>query len=170
MSIAETTEGGAGLVPGVPAADIAKTKSVLERVKERRREQSDEDVLTLDIPSWDGALKANYKVIARSELEKILKRLAKGAKDADATAGDIDFLIKACVGVIAYDEETGESEEVAAGYGLQLAEVLDHQAETAREVVLHLMKYNGIAIGAHAQRVALWMQDTSRSVNPSDPQ
>lgn len=162
MSITEHEGAGgpAGLVPGESAASIAAGKSLLDRVKERRAQQAEDDALTLDIPSWGGDLKARYKVIPRSELEEVLKRAQK--KSADNVLADADFLIKACIGIVAVDPETGEEEEVASGYNMPFAQTLGAEASTARELVVYLCKGNGIALGAHAQRVALWMQDPSK--------
>jgi hypothetical protein len=156
-------------------------KSLLDRVKARRDER--DSFLTIDIPSWDGELKARYQVLHRSDIEKMVKRIrARQNKNGnDATSGsdaDLDFLIKACVGIVAHDNETDEEEVIADGYVLSLAAMLEPHDEfdnpiditNERQLVAYLMGKgdSSIALASHSMKVARWMQDTTAPVE--DPQ
>lgn len=160
---------------GTPAAEVAVgANSILERIQRRRDEVS--DTIKIDIPSWGGDLQAEYKVVHRIELEKMVKRIQKATSSAkgqqiDLSKGDADFLVKACVGVYAYDSETDEEVRVADGYELGLSKRLGDPpgTETIHGLVMYLFKFNGIAVASHAIKVARWMQDTSR-VPVDDPQ
>lgn len=171
------------LEPGQLGAEIAgDTKSILTRIKERRDARDDE--LTLDIPSWGGDLRAKYKVLDRSEIDKMVKRIRArqtGNGGSTGTDADADFLIKACVGVIAYDVDTDTEEQISDGYTLALRDLLepkyprghpqegqDYPCPTERHLVVYLLGLNNIAMASHAAKVARWMQDTSRPVE--DPQ
>lgn len=165
-------EEGAGLdvEPGAVAADQAAGKSILDTISARRDERLRDEVLTLDIPSWDGELRAKYRVVDRVELEAMIRKLRKRSRASEgnganqAEAADADFLIKACVGVVAVDGDTDQTVQVSDGFNVPLAEMLGLPTERARELVVYLFKGNGIAMAAHAMKVARWMQDTSKPV------
>jgi len=161
-----------GVEPGVSAAEeAAGALSVLDRVKARREERIADETLTLDIPTWGGELRAKYKVVPRPDLEKMVRKIRarQSGNGQGGNEADLDFLIQACVGVVAYDTESGEQEEVTNGYNKQLSDLLGVEAPAARDVLLYLFKGNGIAIAAHAMKVARWMQDTSKDPE-QDPQ
>ena len=169
-----------GIEPGTTAPETAAdSHSVLDKIKQRRDER--EDILTIDIPSWDGDLKAKYQVLDRSEVEKMIRRVRarsnNGNSSAAGTDADCDFLIKACVGVVAYDADTDTETPVADGYTMTFARLLEPvwpkgyaqegepiKMNNERELVVYLFKWNNIALAAHGQRVARWMQDTSKPV------
>lgn len=162
-----------GVEPGTTAVEeAADSRSLLDRLKARRDER--DDVLTLDVPSWNGELKAKYQLVTRSDLEQMARKVrARATGNGDQNAGlraDIDFLIKSCVGIVAEDGETGETMDVSTGYNAGLADALGNPEGTdeLNGLVLYLFKHNGIAVSAHALKVARWMQDTSKSVE--DPQ
>jgi len=190
-----TDQGGIILEPGETGIEAGSdTTPLLERIKKRRNER--DDYLTTGIPSWNDELRARYQVLDRSEIDRMIRRIR--ARSAGATNGqsgqrsnvgsdaDIDFLIKACVGVIAHDNETEEEEQIADGFTMELAYMLgEKQADgvvimtlddkgttmpvsNPKELVSYLIKGNTIALAAHSQKVARWMQDTSRPLE--DPQ
>lgn len=163
------------LEPETDAPTIAvDSPSVLEKIKKRRDER--EDTLTIEIPSWDGDLMAVYKVVERDDIEKMIRRARRAAQDGNradaAMEADADFLIKACVGVKAVDPDSDIEQQIATGYTMDLARMLDPKNEAGdpiqirneRELVAYLVKWNGIALAAHGQKVARWMQDTSKPV------
>lgn len=170
------------LEPGRTGPEIAgDTKSILDRIKERR--DAREDKLTTDIPSWGGDLKARYQVLDRNEIDKMVKRIRARAagNGSSGTDADADFLLKACVGVIAYDLDSDIEEEIAPGYTMELASMLNpkfpkghpqagqpYPCPTERHLVVYLFGFNNIAMASHAAKVARWMQDTSKPVE--DPQ
>lgn len=170
--------------PGLSAGEVANdTQSVIDRIKGRRAARPDEE--TFDIPSWGGDLKARYKVLDRPEIEKMIKRAraaAEGNGSGSGTAADADFLIKACTGVVAIDPEDGETEHLLApGYEMSLANVLEPmypeghpqagqpvEIKDQRQLVIYLLRWNGIALAAHGQQVARWMQTMKKPIE--DPQ
>jgi hypothetical protein len=147
-----------------PAVEVVTGTSILDGIRQRREERVADESVTLSLPTWDGELKAKYKVLERSEVEKIM-RVRKGGKNPAAGAMmDADFMIKACVGIIAHDNETGETEIIGTGYNPDLANLLGNPqgTDTARGLVFYLVKNNGIALAAHVQKLAKWMMDTSQ--------
>lgn len=169
------------------AVDIAAdAESLLDGIRKRKSER--ENVLTIDIPSWDGDLKAKYQLLDRRDIEKMVKRIRARMREQGGTnvgsEADLDFLIKACVGVVAWDDEREEGEEevpLTNGYTMELVSILkptypkDHpQAgeevpiNNQRELVAYMIGWNNIALATHGQAVARWMQDTSKQ--PGDPQ
>jgi hypothetical protein len=170
------------LQPGQLAPEIAAdAQSIIDRIKQRRDAREDE--LTIDIPSWGGDLQARYQVLDRNEIDKMVKRIRarQSGNGSSGTDADADFLIKACVGVTAVDQENDIEEPLTPGYTMDLARLLDpkyprgHPQEgqpvdikIERHLVVYLFGFNNIAMAAHAAKIARWMQDTSRPVE--DPQ
>jgi hypothetical protein len=168
--------------PGTSAAEVAADhQSVLDRIKKRRDET--EDFLVIDIPSWDGDLKAKYKVLDRDYVEKMIRRIRARTNGAAASGieAEADFLIDACVEIIGYDAEEDKQFHVGNGYDLELATALNPTYPAShpmagepvnishpRELVVYMLKWNGLALAAHAQSVARWMQNLKRPVE--DPQ
>lgn len=160
-----------GLEPGTTAVETAgDARSLLDKIKDRRENR--EDILKIDIPSWDGDLKAEYKVIAREDIEQMIRRVrfrqsggrSNGVNNA-GTEADADFLIKACIGVIAVDQETGAETKIADGYNRTLIEILEPEnTNDEKGLVVYLFKGNSIALAAHGQKIARWMQDTSKPI------
>lgn len=179
----ELDQEGPQLEPGQTATEIASdSRSVLDKITQRRDERDDTEVF--DIPSWDGDLKARYQVVDRADMEKMILRARRRARGNGSSSGvdaDADFLIKACCGVIAYDVDTDAEEQIASGYTMDLASMFKpvwpkgHPQEgesftihNERELVVYLLKWNGVALATHGAKVARWMQDTSKSIE--DPQ
>lgn len=180
----EDTRDGLDIEPDSSAVQEMVGTSILDRVKKRREQRADE--LIIDIPSWDGEMKAKYKVLHRTDIEKMVKRIrlrqaqqaANGGQTNSGTDADLDFLIKACVGIIAHDNETEEEEIVADGYNLDLVPALEPvdalgnpiEISNERQLVAYMMGKgdSSIALAAHSMKVARWMQDTSKPVE--DPQ
>jgi hypothetical protein len=169
-------------IDSVAAVEEAKGLSLL-RAAEKRRESSGQ-TLFLDIPSWGGDLIAEYKVLERTRVETLIRKIQSASRDgsgnsaAARTAADIDLLIEANVGIYAYDAEA-EAEadgDPAAGrvpikddtgivtFG-RIGPVLGQDFKSVREAVLYLMKNNGVAITAHAVVVARWMRDPSKTAS-----
>lgn len=171
------------LEPGQAAPEIAAdSQSILDKITKRRDQRDDTEVF--DIPSWGGELKARYKVVDRADLEKMIDRIRRRRGSNGSSSGveaDADFLIKACIGVVAHDLDTDDEQEIASGYTMDLASILKpvypkgHPMEgkpvtlhNERELVIYLLKWNGVALATHGAAVARWMQDTSKPVG--DPQ
>jgi hypothetical protein len=171
------------LQPGIAAEVAGDVRSVMDRINDRR--DSDEDVLTIDIPSWGGDLKAKYQVLHRDEIEKMIRRAQAQARGNGSDSGvdaDAAFLVKACVGVVAVDPEDGETEiELAPGYTMDLARTLKPKyprghpqagdpvpIKNERQLVVYMLRWNGVALASHGQTVARWMQTMKRPIE--DPQ
>jgi hypothetical protein len=157
---------------------VEPKKSVLDRVKERR--SSSPDLEWFDIPSWGGELKAQLQVLDRSEIDKMVDRIRRRQNGRGVQSGvdaDLDFLIKATIGVKAVDYDNDEEQVLTSGFNEELAAMLDPQDEhgnavdvsTARKLLLYLVKFNTIALASWSAKAARWMQDTSKRVD-EDPQ
>lgn len=166
------------LEPGVSAAETAvDSASVLDRMKQRRDARG--DFITFDIPSWDGDLKARYEALEREEVEKMVRRIRARSNGAASSGieADCDFLEKSCVEIIGYDSDTDEEFHVADGYTMDFAKLLNptfppgHPQEgnpvpiqNVRELIVYLVKWNSIALAAHGQKVAKWMQELKKPI------
>jgi hypothetical protein len=150
------------------SADVVETPadqgSLLARIKARRETLVADETLDLPIPTWGGDLVARYRVLDRKEIETLTTRNGKPTATAD-----LDFLIRSCVGISMRDDE-GElvaliDQTGPVRFDARLAGMLDIDAMTARDVVQYLFRANAVAVGAHAQKIAEWMQDTSQAVD-----
>lgn len=177
------------LDPGTAAEQSIDAVSVLDKIKKRRDERDDETVVS--IPSWGDELKAKYRVIDRAEVDLMIRNIRirtarqgkNGNADTTGSEADADFLIKSCIGVIAYDLETGTEVTVGSGFNMAFASMLgdpdpesqstilirDGDEIVARvsrpaELVAYLLKGNSIALASHAQSIARWMRDTSKPI------
>jgi hypothetical protein len=176
--------------PDATGPEVASgSGSVLDRVKKRR--SFVKDTQEFAIPSWNGELLATMKVLDRDKIDDMIRHVQSRARQAQLTGKgrdrremarignetDMDFLIDACTGIIARDEETEEEERVAFGFDdMSFAAQLDPRDEagnvveinTGRELLMYLLKWNTISLTTLSQKIARWMQDTSRPVE--DPQ
>jgi hypothetical protein len=155
------------------AAEEAKGISLLRQAEKRREQQA--DTLFLEVPTWGGDLIAEYKVIDRTRLDTLVRKMQQQARGGNAgnaaTMADINLLLEANVGIYAYDADGGDSEEdcrepIMDDHGTvtydRIGRVLGKDFRAAREAVLYLMKNNPIAISTHAMNVARWMRDPSK--------
>ena len=153
--------------PDTDALEISAS-SVLDGIKRRRDERVDP---WFDIPTWGGELKAKYRIVDPKEVRKMINRIRSQGRGAPKDGGeaDADFIINACVAVHAFpldreDYDEDEGIRVSSGFDQELVEALEIQARNPRELIGHLFKGNKIAVSTHAQKVARWMQDTSKDI------
>lgn len=158
----------------LPDLDVVEPRRVdaasrLAQIRAERDALAGAEYLDLPIPTWNGDLVARYQVIERRQAERLQQQFAKAKGGGDS---DLDFIIRACVSIWMPDAdgtlvrvETDDGRPVR--YDGQLAQLLglDDPQMTARQIVGYLFRENQIAISAHANRVATWMQDTSVEVD-----
>ena len=159
------------------ASEMAKATSLLQAAEERRAKR--ETNLFLDVPSWDGDLVAEYKIIPPKEMTLIAERVARKFKQNsnDATIGDIELIIHSCVGLHMLDPDTGKRVAIEDEFGIvgydRIASVLGKEDEvksnadavrylTAERAEDGSWEENVTAINQHAQRIQRWMRDPSK--------
>jgi hypothetical protein len=167
-------------IDSAPAA--ARSLSILKQAEERRNSRS--GTLFLDIPSWNGELIGEYQVVPREEIVELTERIARQVRSGNGSnikpgQGDIELIIRACVGLYVIDPDTGdrvpiEDEHGHVGYD-RIAEVMGRTDITSqRDTIRYLMgvrtdaaggwKENLLAVAIHANVIARWMSDpTNRS-------
>jgi len=163
------------------ALTSARSRSLLKEAERRRSER--EHNLFLDIPTWDGDLICEYRVVPGEELEKIAQKVLLHRRNgkSDIGRGDIELIVTSHVGLYMRDRESGdrvaiEDEFGHVGYG-RIANMLGKEdlIKSNADAVRYLMSErnddgtfteNIVAIGIHANAISKWMQDTSkRSTN-----
>lgn len=161
------------------SAETARGLSLLQDAEQRRAKRQNH--LFLDIPTWDGDLVAEYKVVAKKDLKVMAERALRrqrnsNGSDADPAQNDIDLILTACVGLHAFDRDTGERvaiEDEAGHVGYdRITEILGRDdIKSASDAVRYLMAdrdddggwvENVVAISMHGDRIGRWMRDTSR--------
>ena len=142
------------------------SRSLLDGIIDEYDDQLTEHTVTLIIPGRKKRLAARYKVLDAKALENLT-----GTGDATSVEANMDFIARACTGVLALDQDSGEYVDLTADngggvrYDKALAELLGHpEFDTARKVVSFIFRNNAVAIGRHAEKLITWMGDTSAEV------
>lgn len=163
-------------VTSLKDAQQRRNQSLLANLKDKREAASNKETY-ITIPGYDGdppILKAKYRLIDSNEIDKIATRVQKESGDSltRQVLGAVDTLIAACDGFYV-DVGDGElqpfvdpdTDAHVAGYNQDLANLLQYEANTAREVVFGLFSNNEIAIMQHNIKLSMWMSNTSRDVD-----
>ena len=159
------------------ASNGARGLSLLRDAEQKRSER--EKSLFLDIPSWDGSLIGEYRLIDKNELTKLAERQIRRFRqgDRDTLKNDIELIVLSCVGLYARDPESGDRVSIEDEFGIvkydRIGKVLgkDEEIKSASDAVKYLTaereengvwEENSIAIGIHAQSISRWMRDPSK--------
>ena len=180
-------EGPGGLPEPGEASELARGKSLLEQARAKRSKR--ESHLFIDVPSWDGDLVAEYRVLGSKELEVIAENAGRRIRSGehDPVHSELDLIAKANVGLYTIDPESGDRVSLEDEHGLvgynRIAQMLgiDNDPEIKPKVdsVVKAIKYltgerkedgepgewqeNPTAITQHANRIGRWMRDPSKS-------
>jgi hypothetical protein len=137
--------------------------------------------LYLDVPSWNGDLIAEYRVVPPEDLKRIAENALRRARSGlpEPADNDISMIIAACVGLYMKNPETNGEERVALEdeFGIvkydRIAIMLGKEDEIKdnRTAVRYLMSErdenggwtpNVMAISLHANAIARWTKDPSK--------
>jgi hypothetical protein len=156
----------------------AQSLSILKDAQKRRQER--EHTLFLAVPSWDGDLICEYKVVPPEDLRKIAEgavRRSRNGKPPEPAANDIAMIVAACVGLYVKDPESGERVAIEDEFGHvgynRIAKVLGKEDEikSNADAVRYLMSErdeqggwveNIMAISLHANAIGKWTKDPGR--------
>lgn len=159
-------------------ANGARGASLIRQAEQTRQKR--ENSLFLDIPSWDGALIGEYRIIDKIVLQKLTERQIRRFRsgDRDTVKNDIELILTACVGLWARDPESGDRVAIEDDVGIvkfdRIAQVLGkgEEIKSAIEAVKYLTaevrredgtwEENSMAIGIHSQSIGRWMRDPSK--------
>lgn len=145
--------------------------SLAAQLQEQHRDlQEGRSYYDCDIPGYRGNLVARYKVIEWTSLKKLAKKVEKSRDDKKELYAHADTLVRACDEIFGkssdgtlvplYKVFPGLEDGVPVKYDHQLAQAFNLDCKTARETLLKLFN-NDVAVTAHHNEVAEWMQDTS---------
>lgn len=138
------------------------TTSRLQQLKQRREATLDA-TLTIELPSWEGNLLAEFRVLGETERSKIERRQARRAAET-LTPLHLDLIATACVRLHVRDENGTAEPLVHAGQDVRFDAALAalmgwDKADTEAQIVMECFGHNTVAVRAMADRVASWMQD-----------
>jgi hypothetical protein len=163
-----------GSSPGVARAD-----SILDHAKKKRAER--ENHLFLDVPSWDGDMVAEYRVLSGKEIDQIAEQAARRmkSKTGDPLQSDLDLIARANLGLYMVDPESGDRVPLEDDYGvvgysrvaakLGMEEELDSNAKVIKYLTGERKEdgsgwqENQTAVTMHANSIARWMRDPSKN-------
>jgi hypothetical protein len=157
--------------------DNARGISILKQAARKRDER--ENTLFLDVPTWDGDLVCEYRVVDSTELGRVaeaaVRRMRQNGK-VEPAANDIALIVAASVGLWAVDPDSGERVQIEDQFGHvgydRIHNVLGRDdIHSNADAVKYLMgdknddgtwTVNVIAITMHAQKIQQWMRDPSK--------
>jgi hypothetical protein len=159
--------------------ETSQASNLLQRAQERRQQR--ETHLYLDVPTWDGDLVAEYRILDPNEMKLVAEQAAARMRTNHLEPGEngIALIASMCVGLHVVDRETSERVPIMDEFGVvnysRIAKFLgkSHILKTQSDAVKYLMserdpddpdKYivNLVAITLHANAVQSWMRDTSK--------
>lgn len=157
----------------------ARSQSLLQAAEQRRSER--ETSLFLDVPTWNGDLIAEYRVVEPKKLRKMAEAAMRQARNNGAEiepgANDLRLIVASCVGLYMKDPETGERVPIEDEFGHvgydRIAALLgkDDEIKSNTEAVKYLTgereedgswTYNIVAVSMHADAIAKWTRDPSK--------
>lgn len=144
--------------------------SLLSRIKARRRELQKTRTLDLEIAGYDGMLVARYKPLAWDVVKKIGEKVEKSKHPRKELYAQADVIARACDAIYFKDDEGNlrdpkSGQDVPVRYDDVLADILDlNGADTARKVVIQTFD-NDLALTAHHNELAEWMQASDSEVD-----
>lgn len=157
----------------------AQSLSLLQDAQKRRQER--EHTLFLDVPSWNGDLVAEYRVVPPKALKQVAEaamRRTRNNGEPEPAANDVAMIAAACVGLYMKHPETGERVAIEDEFGHvgfdRIAKMLGKEEELSSQaqVVRYLMAERGdndgewvenvMAMSLHANAIGRWMKDPSR--------
>jgi hypothetical protein len=154
--------------------------SLVERLRQQRREIAEEHVIELDIPGYGGDLFARYRLLDSKEIDNITTRAGRQYRDKGERliAQICDTLILSCEEFFYRDNgkeipvrtHHSVNSEVPVRYDRNLAAFMGFEEElpepaTARSVVLGVFGGNDIAAAAHNAQLAQWMMRMGREID-----
>lgn len=151
-----------GTVQGVQTNGL----SILGRIKERRQEVIEAQVLKLPVPRWsDPEIIVHYKPVEHAFIRSAQDRVSNAPKDkryALEVQGNSDILIRGCLAVVAiidgkqYSLRAGDENGEPTLFDRDLAETLGlDDGATARQVVKGLFIAEGDIMSA-SQSLVSW--------------
>lgn len=145
---------------------------VLKRISDRRKEIAQDSELVLQVPCYEGDLWIRYRAIPLDELNKFLERAAKSS-GKQLIETNADLIIRCCDEILVKQREGLPLEPIdktaATTFSTgTLPDLLDFQAETAREEVFGLFSPDGahpMACGLHSDAISAWLQGKGAEID-----
>ena len=140
-------------------------QSLRDKVQARRAELQADTSVTLDVPGYEGILRARYRALSLKELGRIGERVAK-LKDLDASTRELyiyaDGLVLACEAVYDANLDDGRNDDDPPPTGKRWGAPLAHElgfpdvAGAARQAVFAVISRD-TQIWSHYQSLLAWM-------------
>jgi hypothetical protein len=160
------------------AVEATRSHALLQAAQKRREKR--ESHLFLDLPSWNGDMIGEYRLIPKDQFEKLAARVASKLRtnSSDTTAGDIELIVHSCVALYVRDPDSGDRVPIEDEFGVvdygRIAGVLgvEDEIQNTTDAVRYMTAErddedgswteNVEAISRHAQRISTWMRDPSK--------
>lgn len=146
----------------VSGGNPLEVPSRLQQLKERRERLLDA-TLMVEVPSWQGDLLGEFRVLGESERAKIERRQQQRGNDKPHLLF-VDLIATACVRLHLRNEEGTPEPLRHAGQDVRFDDTLAalmgwDDCRTEADIVMHCFGHNTVALRAMSERIAGWMQD-----------
>lgn len=158
--------------------DSAQSLTLLQEAQKKRQKR--ERTLFLDVPSWNGDLIAEYRVVPPEDLRRIAEGALRRARNGrpEPAENDISMIIASCIGLYMKNPEGEGRVALEDEFGIvkydRIAGLLGKEDEIKdnRTAVRYLMSErdenggwtpNVLAISLHANAIAKWTKDPSKN-------
>lgn len=131
----------------------ARESSATGRLRARRKAREKRTRIRLPVPSWDGDLVAEFKVVDADEIE------AEVFVDRNA-----DLIAKACVGVYGLTEDGSGYVLLDSVFGHKLAEHLEMPFPGTVRAFIRDVCEGPVAVNVLGNTLIGWMADTSQRI------
>ena len=132
-------------------------QSELDAIREAHKAASLSEEFDLEIPGMSGKLWCRYRLLTAEEVGKIEDRSRKLPKPRRLESVSVAALSAACVEFLFKSEGSDDlqplNQEAPVRYDSSLAEILEFDGDSARQVALNLFHGNSLAMVAHANEV-----------------
>ena len=161
MEMSESTPAGS------EGGDEGEGFSEFAALRAAHKEGTEEKETIIEIPGYRGLLWCQYRVLTLDEITAKSRRRPTNMDSSFINDTAMRTLINSCVEFLFVrdGEKIPFDDEIPVRYDTQLADILEFEATTAKEVVMGVFKGNGMAMIAHSGEVMEWIQSAGTEVH-----
>lgn len=164
----------------ITAVDLAEQQvepdSVVDLLRRKREEVADAKTVDIAVPGYNNSppiLLIRYHLIDGPTMDRIGRKIMRQTKDkwSRQVFAAIDTMIEAIEGFYVDMQDGSEVRPLTlhgdpvTTFGPELQEVLQLEAQTARETVQELFNHNDVALASHNVQLSRWMGNTTGEVD-----
>lgn len=153
-----------------PEIESRAGSSLLDELRAKRAEATQDRRLELDVPGYEGLLVVRYRPTTWEEDKKISEKLERSKNPRKELYAALDTLITACDQIllrkhdgtlVPIEQEDPSQGDEPVRFDGRFAAIMGLETGSAREVVLATFKHNHRAIGVHGEELGKWLAEVN---------